>query len=369
MPNLILSNITKRYGKILALDHVDLEIKDKEYVTLLGPSGCGKTTLLKIIAGLVSPDEGEVIINGKVVNDVPPEERNIGFVFQNYALFPHMNLWENVTYGPTIKGWSEEMKNKVANEMLSMVSLIERKQSFPNELSGGMQQRAALARALSTGTSLLLLDEPLGALDVKTRTELRYELRKLIKDLGLTAIHVTHDQEEAMTISDRIIVMRKGRIEQIGSPEELYSNPRTPFIANFIGESNFFDGSILRMNKENSMIEIRGGLILETKTEKYHEGERVVIAIRPEHISLEPYTPADINLLPGKIERILFFGWIIKYDVRLINNDLVTVRVPMEEIGKRKFNVGDKVSIRINPMKIHVFVYPKEGLKEAIKTE
>ncbi|MEM3521701.1 MAG: ABC transporter ATP-binding protein [Candidatus Bathyarchaeia archaeon] len=369
MPDVILSNITKRYGKIIALDHVNLEIKSKEYVTLLGPSGCGKTTLLKIIAGLVSPDEGEIIINGKVVNDIPPEERNVGFVFQNYALFPHMNLWENVTYGPTIKGWNEEMKTKVADEMLSMVALVERKQSFPNELSGGMQQRAALARALSTGTSLLLLDEPLGALDVKTRTELRYELRKLVKDLGLTAIHVTHDQEEAMTISDKIIVMRKGRIEQVGSPEELYSNPRTPFIANFIGESNFFDGSILRVTKENSTIEIRGGLVLEAKINKYYEGERVVVAIRPEHISLESYNPADINLLPGKIERIHFFGWVKKYDIRLINNDLITVRIPMEEAMKRKFNVGDKVSIRVNPMKIHVFAYPKEGLKEAIKTE
>lgn len=369
MPNVVLSNITKRYGRILAVDHVNLEIKDKEYVTLLGPSGCGKTTLLKIIAGLINPDEGEVIIDGKVMNDVPPEERNIGFVFQNYALFPHMNLWENVVYGPKIKGWSEDTIVRVANEMLSMVSLIDRKESFPNELSGGMQQKAALARALSTGTSLLLLDEPLGALDIKTRTELRYELRKLIKYLGLTAIHVTHDQEEAMAVSDRIIVMRKGRIEQVGSPEELYSNPKTPFIANFIGESNFFDGSILRMNKESSIIEIRGGLILEAKIKNYHEGERVVIAIRPEHISLEPYAPADINLLPGKVERALFFGWMIKYDVRLINNDVITVRVSIEEKEKRKFNVGDKVSIRIDPGKMHVFAYPKEGLREAIKTE
>jgi len=202
LPDVELINVTKRYGKVVAVKNISLSVKDQEYVTLLGPSGCGKTTTLRLIAGLAEPDEGQILISNREVTNTPPEDRGIGFVFQNYALFPHLDLWGNTTYGPTVKGWSDEDTEKLAKQMLEMVRLSGREDAFPDELSGGMQQRSALARALAAGTQLLLLDEPLGALDAKLRVILRYELRKLVEDLKLTAIHVTHDQEEAMTISD-----------------------------------------------------------------------------------------------------------------------------------------------------------------------
>jgi len=367
LPDVRLVNVTKRFGRITAVDHVSLEIKDREYVTLLGPSGCGKTTTLRLIAGLAEPDEGEIYIANKPVSKLPPEDRGVGFVFQNYALFPHMDLWENATYGPRVKGWDEEKTKRLANEMLELVRLAERKDAFPYELSGGMQQRAALARALSAGTDLLLLDEPLGALDARIRSELRYELRRLVKDLGLTAIHVTHDQEEAMTISDRIVVMRRATIEQTGTPEQLYLSPKTPFIANFIGESNFFEASIMKVTRETSIVELRGGLLIEVNSTTWKEGEMVIIAVRPENIKLESYAPADLNFLPGAVERIRFIGGILRYEIRLVNDDIVTSRVPIE--AEKKFEVGEKMAIRLDSAKTHVYRYPKEGLREAIRVE
>ncbi len=367
MPDVRLINVTKRFGKIIAVDHVSLGVSDREYVTLLGPSGCGKTTTLRLIAGLAQPDEGEIYIGDKLVTWFPPEDREVGFVFQNYALFPHMNLWENTTYGPSVKAWEEERIKRIANEMLGLVRLAERKDAFPHELSGGMQQRAGLARALSAGTNLLLLDEPLGALDAKIRTELRYELRRLVKDLGLTAIHVTHDQEEAMTISDRIVVMRRGAIEQIGTPEQLYLAPKTPFIANFIGESNFFEGSMMKVGRETSIVELRGGLLMEVNWTGLKEGDRVLIAVRPENIKLESYAPADLNFFPGTVERIRFIGGILRHEIRLVNDDIVTSRVPIE--AEKKFEVGGKIAITLDRAKVHVYSYPKEGLREAIRVE
>lgn len=367
MPDVRLVNVTKRFGRIVAVDHVSLEINDREYTTLLGPSGCGKTTTLRLIAGLTEPDEGEIYIDNKPVSKLPPEDRGVGFVFQNYALFPHMDLWGNATYGPRVKGWDEEKTTRLANEMLELVRLAERKDAFPYELSGGMQQRAALARALSAGTNLLLLDEPLGALDARIRSDLRYELRRLVKDLGLTAIHVTHDQEEAMTISDRIIVMRRGAIEQIGTPEHLYLSPKTPFIANFIGESNFFEGIIMKVARERSIVELRGGLLMEVSSIGLEEGDRVIIAVRPENIKLESYAPADLNFFPGTIERIRFIGGVLKYEIRLVNDDIVVSRVPIE--AEKKFEVGGKMAITLDRAKVHVYSYPKEGLREAIRVE
>jgi len=367
MPDVRLINVTKRFGKIIAVDHVSLEVNDHEYVTLLGPSGCGKTTTLRLIAGLAEPDEGEIYIGNKLVTGLPPEDREVGFVFQNYALFPHMNLWENTTYGPRVKAWDQERTKRIASEMLGLVRLAERKDAFPDELSGGMQQRAGLARALSAGTNLLLLDEPLGALDARIRTDLRYELRRLVKDLGLTAIHVTHDQEEAMTISDKIVVMRRGAIEQIGTPEQLYLTPKTPFIANFIGESNFFEGSIAKVSRKTSIVELRGGLLIEANSTEWTEGERVIIAVRPENVKLESYAPADLNFLPGLIERIRFIGGILRYEIRLVNDDIVTSRVPIE--AEKTFEVGEKMAITLDSAKNHVYQYPKEGLREAIKVE
>jgi ABC-type Fe3+/spermidine/putrescine transport system ATPase subunit len=367
MPEVRLVDVSKRFGEVKALERVSFHVRDREYVSLIGPSGCGKTTALRIIAGLLRPDEGTVYIDGEVVNDVPPEDREIGFVFQNYALFPHMTLWGNTVYGPTVKGWNPETVRRLAKEMLAMVHLTGREDSYPHELSGGMQQRAALARALASGAKLLLLDEPLAALHARLRAELRYELKRLAEDLGLTVIHVTHDQEEAMTLSDRIIILRRGCVEQAGTPEEIYFNPKTPFVANFIGEANFFEGYVLKRAREGLYVTIRGDLILQASGGEFQEGERVALAVKPEFISVEPPAPGDVNLIPGRIEHIRFIGSFIRYEVRLINEDLTSVRVTVE--SKPHLKVGDKVSLRFDPARIHVFPYPREGLMEATKVE
>jgi len=369
MPEVRLVNLTKTFekGRIVAVDHVNLHVYDKEYLTLLGPSGCGKTTTLRMIAGLVEPDEGEIYIGDRLVTGLPPEDRDVGFVFQQYALFPHMNVWDNVTYGPTVKAWEEEKRERIGREMLEMVRLYERADAIPKELSGGMMQRVALARALAAGARLLLLDEPLGALDAKIRFELRYELRKLVKDLGLTAIHVTHDQGEAMAISDRIAVMKKGRILQVGTPRELYMKPKHIFVANFIGESNFLEGYVVDVDEKGCVIELRGGLTVHTSERARKKGERVVLAVRPETLSIEEGHKKGLNCLPGYIERFRFEGTDVRYEVRLKNEDLVVVIRPA--LMGVWFNEGKKVTVSFSPDKSYVFTYPSAGLRSELALE
>jgi len=368
-PEVKVLNVTKKFGegKITAVDNVSLQVQDKEYFSLLGPSGCGKTTLLRLIAGLIEPDEGEIYIDEKLVNDVPPEDRGIGFVFQTYALFPHMDVWDNVTYGPRVKAWEEGKSERVGREMLEMVRLYERADAIPSELSGGMMQRVALARALAAGAKLLLLDEPLGALDAKIRLELRHELRKLVKDLELTAMHVTHDQAEAMVISDRIAVMRKGKILQVGTPQELYMHPQHVFVANFIGESNFLEGHIVKVTAKETVIELRGGLTVHALDKTKKEGERVVLAVRPETFEIEKGRKKKFNALFGQIERLRFEGTNIRYEVRLENEDnLVVIRPTL--VGEW-FNTEEKVTVSFPQDKSHVFTYPTRGLREELALE
>lgn len=369
MPEVRVENLTKKFskGKIVAVDNVSLQIKDKEYFALLGPSGCGKTTLLRLIAGLIQPDEGNIYIDGKLVNEVPPEDRGIGFVFQTYALFPHMDVWDNVTYGPRVKAWGTQQSNKIGREMLEMVRLYERSKAFPQELSGGMMQRVAVARALSAGARLLLLDEPLGALDAKIRLELRYEIRRLVKDLELTAIHVTHDQGEAMAISDRIAVMRKARILQVGTPQELYMNPQEIFVANFVGEANFFEGYIESVSDEGAVLELRGKLHVKVLDKTKNLGERVVLAIRPEALELEKGHKKVENAMHGRIERFRFEGTNIRYEVRLENEDSVAVTRPT--LAGEWLDVGEKVTVSFPPDKSYVFMYPSKGLREELMAE
>jgi len=361
-------NVSKRFGKkIVAVDKVSLQICDKEYFSLLGPSGCGKTTLLRIIAGLVEPDEGEVYIDNKLVNKLPPEDRGLGFVFQTYALFPHMNVWDNVTYGPRVKAWEETSSERIGREMLEMVRLYERRDGFPHELSGGMMQRVALSRALAAGAKLLLLDEPLGALDAKIRFELRYELRRLVKDLGLTALHVTHDQGEAMAISDRIAVMRKGKILQVGTPQELYMSPQHVFVAHFIGESNFLEGHVVEVSEKGSVVELRGGLIVHTSDKTKNKGERVVLAIRPEIFTVEKGRKRRLNSMLGYLERFRFEGTNIRYEVRLKNEDVVVIIRPA--LVGAWLDVGDEVTVSFPSDKSFVFSYPARGLREELALE
>jgi spermidine/putrescine transport system ATP-binding protein len=255
-----ISNVTKKFGEIKALDSIDLDVMNGEYLCILGPTGAGKTTLLRIIAGLLNPDQGDVYIDGKWMNNVPPEGHNAVYMFQQYALFPHMNVWKNVSFGPLIKNMDKERIDNLTSEILEMVRLENRKDAYPNELSGGMQQRVALARGLSSGSRILLLDEPLGALDARLRVDIRAQLRQLVKDQKLTAIHVTHDQEEALMIADRIAIIRNGEIEQIGTPHETYLNPKSIFVTSFVGGANFFEGNIRDKKHSFYTIEIRGGI-------------------------------------------------------------------------------------------------------------
>jgi iron(III) transport system ATP-binding protein len=367
VPDVRVVNVSKRFGKVVALDNVNLHIKDYEYFSLLGPSGCGKTTLLRLIAGLISPDKGEIYIGDRLVNDVPPEDRDIGFVFQTFALFPHMNAWNNVTYGPRVKGFDMKKAETIGHEVLEMVKLHERLDAFPNELSGGMMQRIAVARALAAGAKLLLLDEPLGQLDAKVRNDLRYEIRRMAKDLGLTAIHVTHDQSEAMAISDRIAVMKKGKVIQVGTPNELYMKPNNIFVAHFIGESNFLEGYVSSMNDAKLTIELRGDITVQTTDNSAKKGEKVVLAIRPEVLTVEKGTGKGKNCIAGVIERITFEGTTIRYEIRLSNQDLIVIVKP--SMTEEWFNMGEQVTVSFSPEKAHVFAYPEKGLKEEIAVE
>jgi ABC-type Fe3+/spermidine/putrescine transport system ATPase subunit len=364
MPEVRIEKVSKKFGKITAVDNVTLTIQDKEYFSLLGPSGCGKTTLLRLIAGLIKPDSGNIFIGGQLVNDVPPEDRDVGFVFQTFALFPHMTAWNNVTYGPKVKGFDMAETTTIGHEVLEMVKLHERLDAYPNELSGGMMQRVAVARALAAGAKLLLMDEPLGQLDAKVRNEIRYEIRKMAKDLGLTGIHVTHDQSEAMAISDRIAVMKEGRILQVGTPQELYMKPGSIFVAHFIGESNFLEGYVLNRNDGNAVIELREGVKIQAANGTISEGTQTVLSVRPETLIVEKGARKGSNSIVGKVERITFEGPYNRYEIRLKNDELI-VAVKSSLTGEM-FNMGEIVTVVFPVENTHVFPYPEGGLKREI---
>jgi len=365
MPDIRVVNLTKKYDNVYALDNVSLTIHDKEYFSLLGPSGCGKTTLLRLIAGLIEPDQGEIYIGDKRVDSSPPEDRDIGFVFQTFALFPHMTAWDNVIYGPKVKNFDAKQAETIGHEVLELVKLDERLNAYPSELSGGMMQRIAVARALAAGAKTLLLDEPLGQLDAKVRNEIRYEIRRMAKDLKLTAIHVTHDQAEAMSISDRIAVMKKGKIVQIGSPQELYMNPNSLFVAHFIGESNFLEGYITRVDEPLSEVELREGLKIQTlNPRKIKEDERAVIAIRPETCEMKKGHTKAKNGLFGKVEKTTFEGTVIRYEVRLDNGDRFVINRP--SLTEDWATVDEKVTITYPLKKAYLFPYPEAGLSKEI---
>jgi len=361
-----LVNVTKKFGKIVALNRINLSVEDGEYLCILGPTGAGKTTLLRIIAGLLEPDEGEIYIEGKKVNGVPPEKRNAVYMFQNFALFPHMNVWQNVSFGPVIKEWSPEKIRNVTSEILEMVRLGERRDAYPNELSGGMQQRVALARGIAAGARILLLDEPFGALDARLRVNLRTQLRSLVKDQGLTTIHVTHDQEEALMVADRIAILREGKIEQIGSPQEIYTRPKSIFVMSFVGGANFIDGTVSNIGPSESIIELRGGLYIHVLDTTKKIGERVVVAIRREDISLGKSRRRGFNNLIGEITDAMFVGGSMEYIVKLENDMLLSSRILLTE-NSEIFHKGDIVIVSFHPKECRVFQYPERGLLKEIE--
>jgi ABC-type Fe3+/spermidine/putrescine transport system ATPase subunit len=370
LPDVNVVGVSKAFGdgKIVAVDNVSLEVHDKEYLSLVGPSGCGKTTLLRLIAGLIQPDKGEVYIDNIPMSKVPPEDRGVGFVFQTYALFPHMNVWRNVTYGPHIKALDEKNAAALGRETLEMMRLYERSDAYPNELSGGMMQRVAVARALAAGAKLLLLDEPLGALDAKIRNELKYDIRRLVKDLGLTAIHVTHDQAEAMAISDRIAVMRKGKILQVGTPTELYMNPEHLFVANFIGESNFLEGWIVEVDGGLTKIRLRGNLTVQSVNAKVRQkDERVVLAVRPEALRMQRGLKEVQNGLQGRVKDVTFEGTVTRYEILLNNEDKVIVTMP--SLAGEPYGLGEEVTVGFESEKSHAFPYPLRSVMDELKLE
>lgn len=366
MPDVKIVDVVKKYGKVYALDHVSLTVHDQEYFSLLGPSGCGKTTLLRLIAGLISPDGGEIYIGDRRVDKDPPEDRDIGFVFQTFALFPHMTAWNNVLYGPKVKNFDSKQAETIGHEVLELVKLSERLGAYPSELSGGMMQRIAVARALAAGAKTLLLDEPLGQLDAKVRNDIRYEIRRMAKDLKITAIHVTHDQAEAMSISDRIAVMKKGKIVQVGTPEELYMHPNSLFVAYFIGESNLLEGYLTKLEGQNAEIELREGYRIEAFNERdIKVGDRVVLAIRPETCEMKRgFVGEGYDGLFGQIENAIFEGTIVRYEIRLVNGDRFVINRP--SLTEEWFKVGQEVTITYLKEKAHLFPYPPNGLSDEI---
>jgi len=366
MPSVRLVNVTKRYGKITAVENINLQIRDKEYVCIIGPSGCGKTTLIKCISGIIEPTEGEVYIDDKLMNNVPIQERGIGYVFQEIALFPHMNVYENVSYGPVVKGWETTRTRNLVEEMLNMMALRERVKDPPDVLSGGARQKTAIARALASGSLLLLLDEPLGSLDAKVRVMLRHELRKMIKDLDLTAIHVTHDQEEAMAVADKIVVMKAGRIIEVGTPLKLYLRPKKLFTANFVGEANFLTGEISEMTEDGVKVRVKDAFLHSAEKVDFKR-EKVVVAIRPEFISIKKPSKRD-GLWKGRIENKVFIGSTVRYEVRTENGELIVVKRPFASDAYR-WDTGDRISLVFPPRSVLLYPYPKAGLEKEISIE
>jgi ABC-type Fe3+/spermidine/putrescine transport system ATPase subunit len=302
-----LQQLTKIYGGVPAVEDLDLIVDKGEMVALLGESGCGKTTTLRMIAGFIRPDGGKVIIDGREMNTIPAYKRNVGVFFQNYALFPHLSVFDNVAFGLKIKNLEKRQIRRKAGEMLELVKLTGLEKRFPRELSGGQQQRVALARALVTGPSVLLLDEPLSNLDAKLRMEMQTELRRIQRELSITAIIVTHDQEEAVSMADRIAVMRRGKIIQTGSPQDIFDRPVSAFVADFMGFSNFIPGIVEA--GENGFTLVRCGgqnLRVPSTSCRYPQGTPVKLAIRPDNINLcEPGAPLSCA---GKIENITYRG-------------------------------------------------------------
>ncbi len=315
-----LDRITKMFGSggsaTIAVDEVSLEIASGELFFLLGPSGCGKTTLLRMIAGLTVPTAGKICFASHDVTDLPVEKRNTAMVFQNYALWPHMSVRQNVEFGPKMRGTRRSARHKLAREHLERVQMEGFMKRKPNQLSGGQQQRVALARALAAEADCVLLDEPLSNLDARLRMHMRSELRRLIKSSGTTGIYVTHDQTEAMSMADRVAVMDAGRIAQVAAPEELYNHPGTRFVADFLGEANFVEGRVARSGTL-AVIDTPLGPILTSGAERVAPGTVVTCCIRPERIAISageaPPTPADESALPAKIESSIYLGDIRQY--------------------------------------------------------
>jgi len=341
-----LRNVTKRYGPIVANDHINLSIRRGELMTLLGPSGCGKTTALRCITGHNIPDEGQVFIDGKDVTNVPTHKRELGMVFQNFALFPHMTVFENVEFPLMIRRLNKAQRRERVMEALRLIRMEGYEAHYPRQLSGGQQQRVGLARALVYRPKVLLLDEPLSNLDAKLREEMRFEIRDLINRLGITAVYVTHDQAEALALSDRVAVMNAGRIEQVGTPDEIYESPRSRFVADFIGLSDFLEGRVVAVHPERgtAVIQVDGLKITIPATSQMSPGRSVLLFIRPNNVELLPAAhEGDINVFPGVVHKKTYLG--DRNDYRISVGRGLELRVQTD--GKIRFDEGENVKVHL----------------------
>ena len=347
-----LTGISKSYGDHVVLDDLNLYIRENEFITLLGPSGCGKTTTLRIIGGFETPDAGSVVFDGKDITSLPPNERNLNTVFQKYALFPHMSIAENIAFGLRIKKKSKEYINDKIRYALKLVNLEGFENRSIDSLSGGQQQRIAIARAIVNEPKVLLLDEPLGALDLKLRQDMQYELIRLKNELGITFIYVTHDQEEALTMSDTIVVMNQGYIQQMGTPEQIYNEPENAFVADFIGESNIVGGTMIH----DELVEIFGAKFA-CVDKGFGNNKPVDVVIRPEDIDL--VKPED-GTLQGVVTHLIFKG--VHYEMEVTTPDGYEWLVHSTDM----FPVGQKVGIHVDPFDIQIMNKPESEDEEAV---
>lgn len=412
MPSITLHSVTVDYGRVRALNDLTVTIPSGEYVVILGPSGAGKTTLLKVIAGLVRPKKGTILVDGQDITDLPPEERRAAYLPQDYALFPKMTVWENVMFSPKMQQMDPEKARELVREVLDLVNLSDRPDAFPHELSGGMKQRVALARAIATSYSILLLDEPLRALDARLRLVLRDELRKMATDLHLTVLHVTHDQEEAMSIADKIIVLRNGNIEQVGTQEEIYLTPKTQFVAEFVGETNTWFGIVKRKNKlehfpsglKRLAVQENGawyrydvhdelGNIFQSLTQesRFKVGQKVSLMIKYEALRLlkEKESEEQLNQVgaddslqavnsemkpkPNRLKGIVvnsyYLGkWThVTVRVKSLSSNVdheVTWTSKLPSITARHFPIGEPVTVEIDPQLVFMFPIEDQNDKE-----
>jgi len=334
-----LKNISISFDEEQIIDNMNLYIRDKEFITFLGPSGCGKTTTLRIIAGFLQPDSGEVIFDGKVINDVPPHKRQLNTIFQRYALFPHLNVYENIAFGLRLQKTSEKEIKETVTEMLALVNLKGFERRNISSLSGGQQQRVAIARALAVKPKILLLDEPLGALDLKLRKDMQVELKNIQKRLGITFIYVTHDQEEALSMSDTIVVMNGGKIQQIGTPLDIYNEPKNAFVADFIGESNIIEGVM----RADFWVEMAGNKF-KCLDKGFGVDEEVDVVVRPEDVDI---VKAEDGMISGKVTSITFKG--VHYEI------IVEIKGFKWMIQSTDYQeVGSTIGLVIEPDAIHI---------------
>lgn len=351
-------SVVKRFGALNAVDGVSFSITSGEVFTLLGPSGCGKTTTLRLVAGLEEPDGGEILIRGAAVAApfrnlfVAPEKRQLGMVFQSYAIWPHLSVFENVAFPLRVRRESNETVGQRVLRALELVGLGGLAERGATQLSGGQQQRVALARALVYEPAILLLDEPLSNLDAKLREQMRVEIRTLQKKLGLTVLYVTHDQAEAMTLSDRIAVVNRGRFEQVGTPEEVYERPATPFVAEFLGRTVSFEGKI-RKNESDCWIEFCDGVgrcaVPIASTDGLSDGAAAKVFTRPEDVEITADGASTINLLAGTVEQVAYLGDRFEYHIKAAGVSLVLLAPK-----KQRFNAGDSIQLMLDPCRVNV---------------